>query len=193
MHDVVILAAGGSRRLGLPKALLTCGGTSLMRRAAMLALATAPARCVVVLGEQAPWLRVELQGLRVDTVDCLDWDAGLSASLRTGFEALGDSAPRVLVLGVDQPALDQAHLAALLAAAPEDEAATSRYGGVLGMPVVVPATWRDDVLALRGDTGLRAVLSARAGAVVAVDAPALARDLDTPGDLAFWRAAGVVD
>ena len=193
-HDALILAAGGSRRLGQPKALLTRGGVALVRRVAMLALQTSPARCVVVLGAEAPWLRAQLQGLRVDTVDCLDWDSGLSASLRGGFEALGESSRPVLVLGVDQPGLELAHLAALLAAGDSPlDAVASEYAGTLGLPVVVPAAWREEVASLRGDTGLRAVFAQRVDEVVAVDAPALARDLDTPEDLAFWRAAGVID
>ena len=193
MHDALVLAAGGSRRLGQPKGLLTRGGTTLVRHAVRLALATRPARCVVVLGAEAPWLRAQLHDLRVDTVDCLDWDLGLSASLRTGFAALGDSPRNVLVLGIDQPALDGAHLEALLAAANEDEAAASAYHDVVGLPVVVPAAWREQVVSLQGDIGLRSVFARRREEVVAVEAPALARDLDTPEDLAYWRSAGVID
>src|SRR5687767_3624445 len=56
---VVLLAAGGARRYGSLKQLARIGHESLLRRAARVALASAPAGCVIVLGAHAARMRTE--------------------------------------------------------------------------------------------------------------------------------------
>ena len=51
------------------------------------------------------------------------------------------------------------------------------------MPALLPRAWFGDVAALRGDTGARALLRARRHEVLAIAAPELARDIDTPDDV----------
>ena len=51
-HAAVVLAAGGSTRLGRPKQLLTRDGETLVHRAARLAIATGATRVLVVTGAQ---------------------------------------------------------------------------------------------------------------------------------------------
>ncbi len=52
----------------------------------------------------------------------------------------------------------------------------------------LPRAWFVDVGALRGNVGARTLLRGRADEVVAIEAPELARDIDTPEDLARVRA-----
>ncbi|HEU4663779.1 MAG TPA: nucleotidyltransferase family protein, partial [Dokdonella sp.] len=63
-------------------------------------------------------------------------------------------------------------------------ACASAYAGVLGVPALLPSGWFGEIMQLRGDVGARALLRAHASEVVAVAAPALALDLDTPDDIA---------
>ena len=183
-HGAVVLAAGASRRLGRPKALLQQNGESLLRRATRLALDTRALDTVVVLGAEAAASR-ELEGLAARAIACPDWDEGLAASLRTGIAALDPRCACALVLLCDQPALDGAHLAALLAAwqAHPGHAAASAYAGVRGVPAILPRAWFGAVARLRGDAGARELLRTRDDVVV-VSGPGLARDIDTPADLA---------
>lgn len=197
-HDAVLLAAGGSRRLGRPKQLLTREGEPLVRRAARLALATAPRRLLVVTGGAGDAVAAALHGLACERVDHDGWATGLAGSLRAAGDALGaDAAPSVLVLGCDQPALAAAHLIALLAGAAGAAsgcAATGHGGARVGIPAVVPAHW------LRGDTGphldhgfgprLRAL---QTGSRWTLDAPDLRCDIDTPDDLRAAVARGWLD
>ncbi|WP_206412747.1 NTP transferase domain-containing protein, partial [Lysobacter enzymogenes] len=106
----VLLAAGASRRLGRPKQLLRRDGETLLRRGARLALASAAARTVVVLGARADALRGELDGLAVEIVLNPDWQDGMAASLAAAARALAGFDGAVLVLACDQPALELAHL-----------------------------------------------------------------------------------
>ncbi len=184
-HAAILLAAGASTRLGHPKQLVEVDGEPLLRRAARSLLATSPVALVVVLGHDAPAMRAALVDVDARTVIAHDHAAGLSASLRAGLAALPDDVGGALVALTDQPALDAMHLAALCAAWRNDpsRAAASAYAGVLGVPALLPRRWFGELARLEGDVGARALLRARSAEVVAIDAPALAHDVDTPADL----------
>lgn len=195
-HVALVLAAGGSARLGQPKQLLTRDGETLVHRAVRLAIGTGAAQTLVVVGAHAQAVTGALRGLPCETLDNARWPEGLSSSLRCAAARIADWAPPVLVLGCDQPALEANHLRALLqsaSAAPSHCAATA-YGADPGIPAVVPATWFDDADTLSGDRGFRVRLRALGDALHWVDAAAdLALDIDSPDDLQRARELGLVD
>jgi molybdenum cofactor cytidylyltransferase len=181
-HALVLLAAGGSRRLGEAKQLLRFGDESLVRRAARLGLATAPAEAVVVCGAQADAVWGEVADLPLRKLVCAQWEAGLGESLALALGALSDDIDGALVLLCDQPALDAAHLLALRDAWRTDplRAAASAYAGVLGVPALLPRSWFAALAGGGHDRGARDLLRAHADQVHAVAAPPLAEDIDTP-------------
>ena len=185
IHGAILLAAGASTRLGRAKQLVEIGGEPLLRRAARALLASEPHDCVVVLGHAADAMREVLDDLDVRCIVASDHARGLSASLRAGLAALDARCAGALIVLTDQPALDAAHLLALRDAwrTRPVRAVASAYAGVLGVPAVLPRAWFDELTALHGDVGARALLRDRAQHVVAIDAPALERDIDTPDDL----------
>lgn len=180
----VLLAAGGSRRLGAPKQLLRLAGQPLVRRAALAALGSRAERTVVVTGAAAEAVEAALTGLAVEIVRCPDWEQGLAASLRAGIAAAcarGEAS--VLLLLADQPAVDAALLDRLIAAhAAGRELVACHYGGAPGVPALFAPRFTRELLALEGDRGAKTVLE-RAGAVLAtLPFPDGALDVDTPGD-----------
>ena len=183
-HAAIVLAAGGSRRLGRPKQALEVDGQPLLRRAVLAALATAPARTVVVLGAGAGALRPLVADLATEFVECADWNEGMGASLRTGLAHAGAGMDGALVVLCDQPALEASHLRALVARWREapDRAVASRYADVRGVPAILPHAWFTELAALRGDAGARELLRTRADVREVVN-EALGRDIDTPGDV----------
>src|SRR5215213_7834337 len=83
----VVLAAGGGRRYGMPKALVEYDGSLLVERA----VRTARAVCdpvLVVLGARAVdvWRRADLTGATV--LANPDWETGMASSLRAGLDGL---------------------------------------------------------------------------------------------------------
>jgi molybdenum cofactor cytidylyltransferase len=184
----VLLAAGESRRLGAPKQLVRRRGTPLIIHAIETAAVVMPV--VVVLGAHALRLRALLRRRRPDVtiVENAHWSEGLASSLRAGLRAVSADTRAVLVLLVDQPAVDRAALRRLIAAwrrRPSVPAA-ARYGERAGVPAILPrATWRA-LAELHGDVGARAVLRA-APRVTLVEMPEAALDIDTPQDLERWR------
>jgi CTP:molybdopterin cytidylyltransferase MocA len=181
-HALVLLAAGGSRRLGQPKQLLRLHGETLVHRAARLGLATAPAEAIVVCGANADAVWAELADLPLRKAVCGAWEAGLGESLAVGLGALSPDIDGALVLLCDQPALEADHLFALRDAWRSDptRAAASAYAGVLGVPALLPRAWFARLAEGGHDHGARDLLRANAAQVKAIPAPPLADDIDTP-------------
>ncbi len=195
-HAVVILAAGGSRRLGTPKQLLTRDGEALVHRSLRLAQATAPGCLVLVLGAHAQEVGDAGRDIPHLAIINPDWAQGMHGSLRAASAAVTAFA-RVLVLGCDQPALDAGHLVALLDGATQAAsgcAATVSGNGPPGVPAVVPGDWFarfDDIEADRGfGQRLRAMPPT---ALYRLQAPELALDIDTHAQLQSARRQGLID
>ena len=181
----LLLAAGGSGRLGLPKQLLEMGGEPLVRRAARALAATCDG-VRVVTGADAEAVAGALSGVAVVFSHNPDWSRGLAGSLRVGIRDLGEDWDGVLIATCDQPrvtAEDLRRLASAWVEAPGRPAAAA-YRGVTGVPAVFPRPWRDRLLALEGDQGARELLRAGDAEVSAVPMPDAALDVDRAADLA---------
>jgi CTP:molybdopterin cytidylyltransferase MocA len=179
----VVLAAGGGRRYGMPKALVEYEGSLLVERA----VRTARAVCdpvLVVLGARAVdvWREADLDGATV--LANADWETGMASSLRTGLEGLRGWPGRVdaaLLLLVDMPGMTAEALARVAGYASPDALAVATYDGVRGHPVLLGRNhWAGVVETLAGDEGARRYLAAHD--VLEVDCTGLAdpTDLDVP-------------
>jgi molybdenum cofactor cytidylyltransferase/nicotine blue oxidoreductase len=179
----LVLAAGGGRRYGMPKALVEYGGSLLVERA----VRTAREVCdpvLVVLGARAVdvWRTADLDGATV--LANRDWETGMASSLRTGLDGLRGWPGRVdavLVTLVDMPGMTPGALAAVAAHAAPDALAVATYDGVRGHPVLLGREhWAGVAASATGDEGARRYLAA--SAVTEVDCTGLADpvDLDVP-------------
>ena len=179
----LVLAAGGGRRYGMPKALVEYEGSLLVERA----VRTARAVCdpvLVVLGAQAVdvWRTADLDGATV--LANRDWETGMASSLRTGLDGLRGWPGRIdaaLVTLVDMPGMTPEALRAVAAHAAPDALAIATYGGVRGHPVLLGRDhWAGVAETATGDEGARRYLAAHD--VTEVDCTDLAdpTDLDVP-------------
>lgn len=187
----IVLAAGGSRRLGQAKQLVALDGEPLVRRAVRAAIASGATLTHVVTGAHGDAVYDAVRDLPVLRVACARWQRGLSATLRAGVHALEPLAAvdGALVLLCDQPALAAGHLRAVAACWRARRGAVpvaTRYAEVVGVPALFPRSWFAALAALAGDVGARELLRGAdaAGAIETVAAPAYAADVDTPADLA---------
>lgn len=195
-HVAIVLAAGGSTRLGRAKQLLTRDGETLVHRAVRLTRATYPARLLVVVGARQHAVIEALDDLKCDVVVNSAWPQGLSSSLRSASLALGHHFGPVLLLGCDQPALTLDHLLQLIGAAAASERgyAATELGGRLGSPAVIPGGVLRYVERLRGDHGLATRLNELPSKdVVPVPALDLRFDIDDAADLRLAIERGWVD
>ena len=189
VHDAVILAAGGSLRLGRPKQLLSMAGETLIARASRFVAATRPGKTVAILGAHAERMCGQLAGAMA--VFNPDWATGMASSLQVAADALAGRNHPVLVVVVDQLALDEAHLWRLLAAHDGSRDTDTAYGDAMGIPAVLRAATLMRATVLEGDMGFRALWQDTMPQTVRADA--FAEDLDTEADLARAIAAGRID
>ncbi len=184
---LVILAAGGSRRLGVPKQLLRDGaGRSLVRRAAQTALASGCRPVTVVLGASAEAISREIADLPLGIVHNPGWETGMASSLRAGLTALTAHTPldAALVMLCDQPMVSAALLDSLAAAhrSSGHDLVACEYEGVLGVPALFGHALFGALRALTGDEGARRVIKAYAGPATRVPFPEGRLDIDTADD-----------
>jgi len=186
----IILAAGASRRLGLPKQLVEFRGETLLGRAIRLALEAGAAPVLVVLGAQAETIRAQLDSHPdVVLVQNHEWQEGIAASIRAGLraaDAQAQNASGVLVMGCDQPRLTSEHLRLVLQTFQQNENAVivaSTYAGIRGVPAVFPRSVLPLLEALEGDSGARRILMQAACTVFEIAFEGGEIDIDLPSDL----------
>lgn len=191
----VILAAGGSARMGEPKQLMELGGRPLLVRAVEAALAAPVWPVVVVLGAHAEKIRPLLARFPVLVAENPAWSEGMASSLRAGIGTLREfsrSMDGALLALCDQPGFSADVIGQLIAAqrATGRSIAAARYAGRLGSPALFLREHFAALAALTGEEGARTLLAAMPDRVAPVDLPALALDLDTPADLAAAEGNG---
>jgi molybdenum cofactor cytidylyltransferase len=181
MIAVVLLAAGGSSRLGSPKQLLVHQGKTLLRRAAEEACGSSCKEVVVVIGREPEKMRAELEGLTVRIVENPQWAEGMGTSISAGFTGL--EADAAIIMLCDQPRVTLRDLDVLAAAyrVKKRSVVTATYAGVRGPPVLFAREHFDALRALEGDHGARRVIAA-ARDVEEIPMPYAAVDVDTEED-----------
>ncbi len=178
----IILAAGGSTRLGSPKQLLDFRGRSLLRHAAETALAAGCRPVIVVLGSGANQLKDELAGLEVCVVENPAWSQGMGTSIRRGIETLEMFVPAAdgaLLMLCDQPLVGSEALRSLVAACLPGKIVAATYNDTVGVPAVFGRAFFDELRDLPAAAGAKPVLIRRAASVVEIVMPEAATDIDT--------------
>jgi CTP:molybdopterin cytidylyltransferase MocA len=176
----VVLAAGGSTRMGRPKQLAKLDGRPLLAHV-LAAAADAPLdRVVVALGGAATEVldRVELGPAEPLVVE--GWAAGMGHVLASTLAQAGGDWRAVVVLLGDQPLVTGRAVARLVEAwrAGAGPVVTAAYGGRPGNPRLFDRRLLPDLLGLAGDTGARDLVAAHPEWVHRVEVGDLASDAD---------------
>jgi CTP:molybdopterin cytidylyltransferase MocA len=174
----LVLAAGGGRRYGMPKALVRNDGRLLVERAADTLAAAGCDDIVTVLGAAAD--RVRAVAPTLTYVDNPDWPTGMASSLRVGLATLaGREADAAVILLVDMPGVTPAAVRRIMAYAAPDALAIGGYGDRRGHPVLLGRDhWAGVAGAAAGDRGARDYLRAHPDLVRVVPVGDVADDAD---------------
>jgi molybdenum cofactor cytidylyltransferase len=175
----LVLAAGGSRRLGQPKQLLSYGRATLLDHALGTARACAFDQLLCVLGGEAAAIRgaVNLDGF--DVVENDDFGAGCSSSIAVALRAVDPRSDVLVLLLGDQPGVTPRTVAALLAGRGGAPLAACRYEDGRGHPLAFGRSTFTELQALHGDKGVWKLLDRRAGVVDVPVNGSIPLDVDT--------------
>ena len=182
----LVLAAGGSARLGTPKQLLRFHGQTLLRCTAEAALCVGCKPVVVVLGAQPDEMMPELSHLSLHTVVNPQWQRGIGSSIRHGIDqiAASTSVDACMILLCDQPLVTSQSLRRLIDAfeASGKAICAASYGGTIGPPVIAARRFFAALLALPDDQGAKRLWVDRPDELVTFPLPEAEADIDTAKD-----------
>lgn len=209
----MVLAAGQSRRLGMVKQLiLDENGEALVARSSRQLLEAGCAPVFVVVGAYREDVSAALSALDVTICENEEWDEGMGSSIRRGIRQLlecsfVDSIGAVVIATCDMPGVSTAHIQEIIATgAPAatdlrkdgknwnrvgsayvgTNSVHQAHGRVRGVPTLLPKADWPTLLTLSGDRGAKSLIELPDTLSVFLRLDYF--DIDTPSDLAQWRA-----
>ena len=182
----ILLAAGGSTRMGQPKLLLKWHGDPLVRWVARLALGAGCSPLVVVTGSHSGQIRRALADLPLRFVHNPDWASGQSTSVIAGVSALPAETDAVIVFLGDQPQIPLEVVRQLQKVYREEQPAepilVPAVNGKRANPVLLDRRVFKPLTSLEGDTGARSLFSQFSVRFVSFHNSELLLDIDSPED-----------
>jgi molybdenum cofactor cytidylyltransferase len=191
---LILLAAGGSTRLGAPKQLLLFRGRSLLIHACETALASVCRPVVVVLGAEREQLRDEIEreitNRPLQIAENPQWRDGLGTSIRVGVQALEEYAlitknlDAAILMLCDQPLLTAPHLDELVRThyTTQKQIVASSYGQTAGVPALFGRALWSELLNLPPHSGAKMLIDTLTAELATVPFAGGVFDIDTTAD-----------
>ena len=182
----IILSAGESKRMGIPKQLLPWGKSVILQQVIDNATASRLDKIVLVLGSHADDIVGKIKvSSKTRIVVNQNFKEGMSSSVICGVKNAPAAAEAYMLLLGDQPFISSEILNKLI-----DSYQTGHHGiiipvynGKRGHPVIFGGKYTQELLAI-GDGGAKVVVDNHAQDIleVNVDSPEILTDIDTPQD-----------
>ncbi len=186
MINAIVLAAGESRRMGMPKPLLQLGGTTFLERIVSVLQQSETDRVTVVLGAQAARIRASAELAGVDVVVNQDYRQGQLSSLVAGLRSLPSQAEAILLCLVDNPLISGETVDRIVRIFRETgkPIVIPIFEGRRGHPVLFARAMFDELLKAPAEEGARHVVQSHRDQIFEVNVPdrAILARIDTPED-----------
>lgn len=184
----IVLAAGGSSRLGRTKQLEPWGDTNLLGHVVARTSEFPVDEVWVVVGHDAERILESTDLADVYIVENLEWEEGIASSLRVGLDALTrlSRCDQALIVIGDQPDVPVETIDQLLASHAKGgkPVTVPKYRYNWGNPVIVDRSLWARLMSLEGDEGAKRLWQAHPEWVNEVwFAHAGPRDVDTEADI----------
>ncbi len=193
MTHAIVLAAGESRRMGMPKPLLRFGGTTFLDQILSVLRSSRMEGMTVVLGAQAETIRASVDLSEVDVVVNGDYLQGQLSSLIKGLKSLSVDADAMLLCLVDHPFITTEVVDQLVGAFEEtgEPIVVPVFNGQRGHPALFARSLFDELVLAPEDQGARYVVSSNEDKVLEVNVHdrAVTMAIDTPQDYRSYFGA----
>lgn len=178
----IVLAAGGSKRLGTPKQVLPYRDTTVLGATLDVARSVGFDQLIVTLGGAADAVRGHVSLHRAEVVVVDDFGTGCSASLRVALQRVDRDADGIVLMLGDQPRIAAATTRRLIGGQYAD-VAVCRYTDGIGHPFWFSRNVFGELGALHGDKGVWKLIESGRFPLgeLAVDGP-VPLDVDTWDD-----------
>jgi molybdenum cofactor cytidylyltransferase len=176
----LVLAAGGSSRLGRPKQLLPFGEATLLDHVLGTARACGFDQLLCVLGGGAGEVRATVDLNGVEVVENHSFAEGCSSSIAAAMASVDPRSDVLVLLLGDQPGVTTEITRRLLDRRGDAPLAVCSYADGRGHPFAFSRAMFGDLAALRGDKAMWELLDRHHDVVVDVPIPGpVPRDVDT--------------
>lgn len=167
----VILAAGESKRMGLPKMLLTFSGRTMIEKVITNVSESKIDKKIVVLGAYREALVELISKLPVKYCYNDNYKKGMLSSVQCGFRNLSSVCRAVLVFQGDQPLITSNAINEVIEAylSSGKGIVIPVYKGRRGHPLLIDIKYRDEIEKLNPDKGLRSLACMFSDDVLEVD------------------------
>lgn len=179
----LVLAAGGSRRLGRPKQILPYGDGLLLDAVLATARACGFAQLVLAVGGSSEEVLKSVNTAGYDVAVNPDFGTGCASSIAAALPALHPETDVVVLLLGDQPGVTAESVQRLLAGRRTAEIAVCRYDNGVGHPFAFARSALPALDGLHGDKAVWKLLEDRAAEVTEVGVPGpIPLDINTDAD-----------
>jgi molybdenum cofactor cytidylyltransferase len=180
----LVLAAGGSSRLGQPKQLLPFGSGTLLGHVLDVARGCAFDQTLCVVGGGGGRSALDAVGFDgvhgVDVIENSAFGEGCSSSIAAALGAVSPECDVLVLMLGDQPGVSVESVGALVAGRGDAALAVCRYDDGRGHPFALGRSGFGDLATLHGDKGVWKLLDRAGDAVVDVWVPGcVPLDVDT--------------
>ena len=179
----MILAAGESKRMKVPKLLLPYYGKTMIEKVIENVSRSGINKIVVVLGSGRDGIMEVIRNLAVETCFNPDYKLGMLSSIKCGFRSLPETSDSVLIFLGDQPMIREQSVDEVIQAYNQSGKGIviPVYKHKRGHPILIDRRYRDEIEKLDDREGLRALAYKFAADVyeVEVENDCILRDIDT--------------
>jgi molybdenum cofactor cytidylyltransferase len=185
---VVILAAGESKRMGVPKQILPIFGIPMLKYLVDEVLDTEAHPVTVVVGANKTKIVPLLENIPIGIIDNPDWQKGMGSSMKMGLVGsylITKGFDGLIFMTSDMPFVNAEVINKLIKTArefPDKTIIASKYAGTLGIPVLYKKERFEDILDMKPEHGAKQFFNKYPDEIVPVEFDLGAIDLDTKED-----------
>lgn len=183
--SILLLAAGGSSRMGQPKQLLPWGNQTLIGHQIQTLLETGQP-VTVVIGSNSDLVIPIIENYAVNIFINPNWESGMGSSISLGIRQIQQKFPNangVLITLLDQPLITTFYINKMLdffQPGSKQILVSHSASGWTGVPVLFDKCYFEELSGLKNDEGAKKIIQRHPENVTHLEAGELLDDMDTP-------------